>query len=173
MEKNIKLLFLVRGRDCIDTTDNFFLSREAKLKEYSGELEKGKQAEEGGIIEPKIEKNEHDVKEAEAESLKKKSKKLIIRLKKSGGGEGSKQTQTKEGKDKESGEGKQAEEGGPIVIEKEKQPEHVREEAHDSAKTEDDKEGDYRSKEKRQVEDVEQAKSEKEKGELGILIFIY
>lgn len=49
----------------------------------------------------------------------------------------------------------------------------MREEAHDSAKTEDDKEGDYRSKEKRQVEDVEQAKSEKEKGELGILIFIY
>ncbi|CAI9304515.1 unnamed protein product [Lactuca saligna] len=139
---------------------------EAKLKEYSGELEKGKQqAEAGSIGEPTREKKEHDVKETEVESLKKKSKKLIIRLKKSGGGEGSKQTE--EGKDKESGEsekGKQAEKGGPIVIEKEKQPEHVHEEAHDFAKTEDDKEGDYRSKEKRQVENVEHAKSEKEKG---------
>ncbi|KAL7585456.1 hypothetical protein Lser_V15G46332 [Lactuca serriola] len=154
----------VTEKEHVDEPESESEKGEAKLKEYSGELEKGKQAEEGGIIEPKIEKNEHDVKEAEAESLKKKSKKLIIRLKKSGGGEGSKQTQTKEGKDKESGEGKQAEEGGPIVIEKEKHPEHVREEAHDSAKTEDDKEGDYRSKEKRQVEDVEQAKSEKEKG---------
>ncbi|CAH1443627.1 unnamed protein product [Lactuca virosa] len=149
----------------VDEAESESEKGEAKLKEYSGELEKGKQAEEGGIVEPTIEKNEHDVKEREAESLKKKSKKLIIRLKKSGGGEGSKQTE--EGKDKESGEwekGKQAEEGGPIVIEKEKQPEHVHEKAHDSAKTEDDKEGDYRSKEKRQVEDVEQAKSEKEKG---------